>query len=88
MLEPNIGPRDEWLAPSKDQSAMRIIDNVSHLLGDDTQGDDGPGDRDWRDRGVRLLFDLCAFEALKAELAKTGGTSVYLPPRQRSFRQR
>jgi hypothetical protein len=46
---------------------MRIIDNVSHLLGDDLKAT--------MDRGSRLriaasCFSIYAFEALKAELTK------------------
>lgn len=49
---------------------MQIIDNTSHLLGDDLKGSLGKGARL---RIAASCFSIYAFEALKSELAKVDG---------------
>jgi hypothetical protein len=46
---------------------MEIIDNISHLLGDNLKGAITPGARL---KIAASCFSICAFEALKAELEK------------------
>jgi hypothetical protein len=49
---------------------MKIIDNISHLLGDDIKSAVGRGDRL---KVAASCFSIFAFEALKAELEKVDG---------------